>query len=60
MMIIIWILLGIGVYYLFFNNSNSYFKMPNRKSAEEVLNERYINGEIDAETFKTMKETLRK
>lgn len=52
------ILLGIGAYFLFFDRSNSNFKIPNRKSAEEILNERFVNGEIDIETFRKMKETL--
>lgn len=60
MMIGLWLVIGIGVYFLFFNKSNSPIRFPNNKSAEDILNERFINGEVDAETYKEMKETLRK
>lgn len=60
MMIGLWLLIGIGVYFLFFNNSNSPIRFPNNKSAEGILNERFVNGEINAEDYKEMKETLRK
>ncbi len=52
------ILLGIGAYFLFANSDSSKLHFPNRKSAEEILVERYVNGEIDEETFKKMKETM--
>lgn len=60
MMIGLLLLIGIGAYFLFFNKNNSPIRFPNNKSAEEILNERFINDEIDAETYKEMKETLRK
>jgi putative membrane protein len=52
------LLLGVGAYFLFFNKGNSKIKFPNSKSAEETLKERFVNGEIDEETYKKMKETL--
>lgn len=52
------LLLGVIAYFLFFNKGNSRIQFPNSKSAEETLKERYVNGEIDEETFKRMKDTL--
>ena len=52
------LLLGVGVYFLFFNKGNSKIQFPNSKSAIETLNERFVNGEIDEETYLRMKKTL--
>lgn len=52
------LLLGVGAYFLFFNKSSSKIQFPNSKNAEEILKERFVNGEIDEETFKKMKITL--
>jgi putative membrane protein len=52
------LLIGVGAYFLFFNKSNSKIQFPNSKSAEETLKERFVNGEIDEETFKKMREIL--
>jgi len=59
MMIGLYLLLGIGVYFLFFNKGTSKIQFPNSQSAVETLEERYVNGEIDEETFKKMKETIK-
>lgn len=58
MMIGLFLLVGVAVYFLFFNNGSTKIQFPNRKSAAEILRERFVNGEIDEETFKRMKETL--
>lgn len=53
------ILLGIGAYFLFpYREGRSRLQFPGRRDAEETLRERYVNGEIDEETFRKMKETL--
>jgi putative membrane protein len=57
-MILFLVLIGFGIYFLFFNNGKSNIKFPNSKSPEEKLKERFVNGEIDEETYKKMKETL--
>lgn len=52
MMILVWILIGFAVYYLVTNNKAD----ENKKSAKaypvEALKLRYINGEIDEETYR--------
>ncbi len=52
------ILLGIGAYLLLYNKGSAAIKLPNRKSAGEILDERFVNGEIDEETYKKMKIAL--
>ena len=52
------VIVGIVIYFLYNNKGNSSIQFPNRKSAEETLKERFVNGEIDEETFKKMKDTL--
>ena len=54
------ILLGIGAYFLFFSKNAAKPQFASKKSAVETLKERYVNGEIDEETFIKMKETLNK
>jgi uncharacterized membrane protein len=54
------ILLGVGAYFLFFSKNAPKAQFSSQKSAEETLKERYVNGEIDEETFIKMKETLNK
>ena len=34
--------------------------LPNSKSPEDLLKERFVNGEIDEETYLKMKETLKR
>lgn len=58
MMILPLVLLGILVYYLLKNKDIKKILNSN-KTPEETLKERYVNGEIDEETFKRMKETLK-
>lgn len=57
MMILLLILVGIGFYFLFFNK-NSAIKLTGTVNAEERLKERFVNGEIDEETYRRMKKTL--
>ena len=58
-MFLFWLVpLGIVAYYMFFNKGNAKIQFPNSKSAEETLKERFVNGDIDEETFMRMRETL--
>jgi len=62
MMILLWIIIGFGVYYLL-NSSKSNKSdccLTPKKKPEELLKERFVKGEIDEETYIKMKETLNK
>ena len=50
-------LIGIGIYFIFKDRKDINF--PGKKTAGNILDERFVNGEIDEETYKRMKETLR-
>jgi len=52
----IWIAIGLLVYYVFIKDSKS----SSSTAAEEILKQRYVNGEIDEAQYNRMKETLRK
>ncbi len=58
MMFLFWIIIGFGIYYLYTNRDQS-TRSNNRQSAEDKLKERYVNGEIDTETYQHMIKTLR-
>ncbi|KUO61419.1 MAG: hypothetical protein APF84_08935 [Gracilibacter sp. BRH_c7a] len=60
MMILTFLLLGFGIYYIMTNKDGQNIKFNNHKNPEEILRERYANGEIDDETFRTMKEVLKR
>jgi len=57
MMFLILILL---IAFLYYNSDNGSFSFIQKRSkvAEELLKEKYINGEIDEKTYLKMKETL--
>lgn len=59
MMILTFLLLGFVIYYFVSNKDVQNFKLSNNKNPEEILRERYVNGEIDEDTFKNMKEVLK-
>lgn len=52
------LLLVIG-YFLITGDGNNFFT-PKKDQAQELLKERFVNGEIDEETYKRMKAVLRK
>lgn len=54
-------LAGIGflVYYLSAGKDNQYFAKLNKKSPEDILKERFVNGEIDEKTYLQMKEAIK-
>lgn len=58
MMIIVWLIIGFGIYYLFKNSGSIDFNGQNKKNSVEVLKQRYINGEIDDDTYKRMLKVL--
>lgn len=53
---LLWIAAGVLIYYLFFKDT----KGSSHSAAEEMLRQRYVNGEIDEAQYNRMKETLRK
>ncbi len=59
MMIIIWILLGLGVIYVFKSTGKIDFGNNSQSDPEKALKQRYVNGEIDDETYSKMLKTLR-
>lgn len=61
MMIILVIGICVFLYYILFNGqaAKGHFTMPDKESAEDKLKMRYVNGEIDEETYLQMKETLK-
>jgi uncharacterized membrane protein len=58
MMILLWILIGFGIYY--FIKDNRIVKEQNKKgkTPDDILRERYVNGEIDEAMFEKMKITI--
>jgi len=59
MMIFFWALMGIGIYYLLTNKKDVNLGNNHKTSPEEKLKERYVNGEIDEETFNKMLKTIK-
>jgi uncharacterized membrane protein len=60
MMIILWVLIGVGIYYVLKSNGKIDFDKNSQSDPESVLKQRYVNGEIDDETYSKMLKTLRK
>lgn len=58
MMFLFWIIIGFGIYYLYTNRDQT-AQSDNRQSAEDKLKERYVNGEIDTDTYQHMLSTIR-
>lgn len=59
MMIFFWILIIAVIFYLFRDHETKRTTIHSEHSPEAVLKERYVNGEIDEETFERMKKTIR-
>jgi uncharacterized membrane protein len=57
-MFIFWILIIIGVYFLFRYQIPVYSGNTRESNAEEILNKRYVNGEIDEDTYLRMKKEI--
>lgn len=58
MMILIWVAIGFGIYYIVKNNNTNSNTDQNIKSPENILKERYVNGEIDDATYERMKKAI--
>ena len=53
---LLWIAIAVIVYYVFIKDSKS----SSGSHVEDILKQRYVNGEIDETTYNRMKETLRR
>lgn len=60
MMIIFWVIIGFGIYYLLTNKNDVNLNLNRKEGPEEILKQRYVNGEINEETFENMLNTIRK
>lgn len=59
MMILIWALIGFAIYYLITENKDdSKNKNNTKKDPVEILKLRYVNGEIDEETYHRTRKVL--
>jgi uncharacterized membrane protein len=54
MVILVRLIIGFGVYYLLKNNTGNGLNNQSKSNSVELLKQRYINGEIDEETYKRM------
>ncbi|BEP28324.1 SHOCT domain-containing protein [Helicovermis profundi] len=59
MMILIILLVGAFIYYSMNGNTFKGAVGFSKRNPDELLKERFINGEIDEKTYVQMKETLR-
>ena len=57
-MLIIGILVIVAVYYFFKNHSSIVPEKRNESDIQEILKKRYVNGEIDEETYLKMKKVI--
>lgn len=53
-MLFIWVVIGLVIYYLYKNSANQNIRHERGNSAESILKQRYVKGEIDDETFDKM------
>ena len=58
-MMLVPILLIVLVYYLLTSDKKS-ISIKSEDNAEIILKERYVNGEIDEETFRKMRSVIKK
>lgn len=58
MMIFIVLIIGFSIFYILKNNQNVNLNTHVEKNSEEVLKLRYVDGEIDDETYKRMLKIL--
>lgn len=58
-MMLVPILLVVLVYYLLTSDKKS-ISIKSEDNAESILKERYVNGEIDEETFRKMRSVIKK
>lgn len=60
MMIFTWLAIGLLVYYLVDSKGAIALPSSHNRSPDEILMERFVNGEINEITYNQMKETLKK
>lgn len=61
MMILLWLVIGFGIYYIVTNDKHNFSGgLSHKPRPEEILKQRYVNGEIDEDTFNRMLQTIRK
>lgn len=53
-MILLWVAIGVGIYYLLKNNGKIEFRGQNRNNAVDELRFRYAKGEINDEEYERM------
>lgn len=58
MMILFWALIGFAVYY-FYKNSDKAENKSTKENSIELLKLRYVNGEIDEETYRRTLQVLK-
>ena len=59
MMIFFWILIVLGFYYIIQNKGDGMKKANQYPTAQELLKERFVKGEIDEITFERMNKTIK-
>lgn len=57
-MIVLWILIIIAAYYIFKDRIHLDIRGNENSNAEEILKQRYVNGEINEETYLIMKKEI--
>ncbi len=60
MMLIFVVIIGILVFYLMSNekNGNNRLNLPGKKTPEDILKEKYVNGEITEEEYMKKKKVI--
>lgn len=59
MMILILLIIGFGAYYLLKDSKKTNFTSTKREDPIDILKLRYVNGEIDDETYTRMLKALK-
>jgi len=59
MMILIWLIIGFGIYYLIKDSKKLNLTSEKNEDPIEILKLRYVNGEIDDETYTRMLKALK-
>ncbi|MDD3417770.1 MAG: SHOCT domain-containing protein [Lachnospiraceae bacterium] len=57
-MFVLWILVIVAVYYFFKKRNSIDYGRKNESDAQEILKKRYVNGDIDEETYLRMKKEI--